>query len=398
MPLSTRKLLFFVLQLATIAFIATDIYVPSMPAMQAYFKTTPEFVQLSISIYLLALGISQFFYGICSDRFGRKPVVLIGLLIGWVGSFVCVLASSIHMLLIGRLIQGAGLGFSVSVGRSIIPDLYSGKELVRISSYFAMAIPVALMIAPLLGGYIQAYFDWRANFIFLWVYLLVLTFLIYRYFPETNVHAGKHRLDPKTILKHYKILLTSPFFLGCAFCFSAAIAGVIAYMTGSPFLLQTLVGLTPIEYGWTILGMTASGIVGGYINAKLANHFDIFKIINFGAFGMLCGALIFVLFGFYDSINFYSMVLPMIVYMIMARLTTTNSNLAGLKPFRQIMGTASTIFGASQLFLGSLLSSLIAILPEKNQVPLGLVLIGLSVFSILSVQLTRLNKNITEDF
>lgn len=393
MAMSAFKALFFVLQLSTIAFVATDIYVPSMPAMQAYFKTSPEFVQLSISIYLLTLGISQFFYGICSDRFGRKPVVLIGLLIGCGGSLFCMLASSIHLLLVGRFIQGAGLGFSVSVGRSIIPDLYEGKELVKISSYFAMAIPIVLMIAPLFGGYIQSYFDWRANFIFLLIYLLVLMLLVYWYFPETNKHAGEHPFNPKTIFKHYKILLTSPFFIGYAFCFSAGIAGVIAYMTASPFLLQALVGLTPIEYGWTILGMTASGIVGGYINARLGNHFDVFKIINLGAVGMLCGGLSLVLCGLYYPINFYSIVLPMIIYIIMARLTTTNSNLAGLKPFRQIMGTASTVFGASQLFLGSLVSSLIAILPETNQVPLGLVLLGLSVFSILSVQLTKLKIN-----
>jgi DHA1 family 2-module integral membrane pump EmrD-like MFS transporter len=398
MIFSTGKTLFFVLQLATIAFVATDIYVPSMPAMQAYFKTSPEFVQHSISIYLLALGISQFFYGICSDRFGRKPVILIGLLIGCAGSFFCVLASSIHMLLIGRLIQGAGLGFSVSVGRSIVPDLYSDKELTKMASYVAMSIPMVLMMSPLLGGYIQVYFGWRANFIVLLIYSFLLMLLVYWYFPETNKHAGKHPLHPKTILKHYRILLTSPLFLGYTFCFSAAIAGVVAYMTASPFLLQTLVGLTPVEYGWTLLSITASGIVGSYLNVKLRNHLSLFNVINVGAVGMLCCGASLVLYGLYYPTHFYSIVLPMMIYAVVSRLTTTNSHLEGSKPFRQIMGTASTVFGGSQLFLGSLVSSLIAILPETSQVPLGLVLTALSLFSILSIQLTRLNKGTIENF
>lgn len=389
MTISKRKLLFFVLQLATIAFVATDIYTPSLPAMQAYFKTTPELTQFTISFYLLTLSISQIFYGIFSDRFGRRPIILTGLLISCIGSALCVFAPSIHFLLFARLIQGIGLGFSVSVGRSIVPDVYSDKELVKMASYVAMAIPLVLMVAPVLGGYIQEYFDWRANFIFLLVYLLILTILVYFYFPETNKHAGQHLLHPKTIFNHYKTLLTSPLFLGYTFCFAAAIAGVIAYVTASPFLLQTLAGLTPVEYGWTVVAVTGMGVLGGYLNTRLINHFSIFQLINLSGIGMLASGVCFVLYGLRYPTTVYSVLLPMMFYMILARLSTTNSYLEGSKPFRHIMGTASTIFGGVQLLLGSVVSMVIAILPETNQVPFGFVLVGLSLFSLLSVQLTK---------
>ncbi len=389
MTISKRKLLFFVLQLATIAFVATDIYTPSLPAMQAYFKTTPELTQFTISIYLLTLSISQIFYGILSDRFGRRPIILTGLLISCIGSALCVFAPSIHFLLFARLIQGIGLGFSVSVGRSIVPDVYSDKELVKMASYVAMAIPLVLMVAPVLGGYIQEYFDWRANFIFLLAYLCILTILVYFYFPETNKHAGQHLLHPKTIFNHYKTLLTSPLFLGYTFCFSAAIAGVIAYVTASPFLLQTLAGLTPVEYGWTVVAVTGMGVLGGYLNTQLINRFSIFQLINLSGIGMLASGVCFVLYGLRYPTTVYSVLLPMMFYMTLARLSTTNAYLEGSKPFRHIMGTASTIFGGVQLLLGSVVSMVIAILPETNQVSFGFVLVGLSLFSLLSVQLTK---------
>jgi DHA1 family 2-module integral membrane pump EmrD-like MFS transporter len=392
MILPTGKLLFFVLQIATIAFIATDIYIPSLPAMQEYFKTTPELTQFSISIYLLSLSISQFFYGILSDRFGRKPMILIGLVISCIGSIFCVFAPSVHFLLFGRLIQGAGLGFSISIGRSIMPDVYSDKELVKMASYVAMSIPMVLMIAPVLGGYIQKYLGWRANFIFLLIYLFIFMILVYFYFPETNKHAGKYLLHPKTIFNHYKTLLTSSSYLGYTFCFSAAIASAIAYITASPFLLQKLVGLTPVEYGWTVTAVSGAGILGGYLNVKLSNHFSVFQLINLGGIGMLGSSLCLVFYGLHFPISLYSVVLPVMFYLAVARLSTTNAYLEGSKPFRHIMGTASTIFGGVQLLLGSIVSTIIAMLPETNQVPFGLVLVALALFSLLSVQLTKLKS------
>ena len=148
-------------------FICTDLYLPSLPSIAHHFHTTISLTQLSVAIFALGYGIARLFYGLISDAVGRKKPLIFGLFICLAGCLICLFAQNIYILLAGRLIQGFGGGGSNILARIILRDRLEGSKLAKYNSYYSMACVSLMASAPLLGGYLQHYFDWQANFIFL---------------------------------------------------------------------------------------------------------------------------------------------------------------------------------------------------------------------------------------
>lgn len=161
------RILAIVVIIATCSLLGIDIHLASLPFIMKYMHTDKTHMQQSVSIFFLGLGVSMLFYGPLSDKYGRKPIVIIGLIIAAIASFASVFTHNIHSFLLMRLLQGIGCGVCTGLGRSIVADILQGDRLASIGSYFAMFISLSPLIAPALGGYIQHYFGWQMNFIVL---------------------------------------------------------------------------------------------------------------------------------------------------------------------------------------------------------------------------------------
>ena len=158
------------------AAVVLDQYAPSMPSMVNQLHTTTASVQLSISIYLLTCGISTLFWGPLSDRFGRRRITLVSMPIFLLGSLFCIFANHIGILLFGRAVQGIGVSSCSFLGAAIMSDVFEGRMLNRVSSYFSATYSLVPIIAPVVGGYLQKWYGWRMNFIFL--FALILAFYL----------------------------------------------------------------------------------------------------------------------------------------------------------------------------------------------------------------------------
>jgi DHA1 family bicyclomycin/chloramphenicol resistance-like MFS transporter len=168
--------------------LSTDLYLPSLPALTAYFGVGEAAGQLTLSAFLLGLAGGQIIYGPLSDRYGRRPVLLFGLALYAIASIVCVFAPSIQVLVIARFCQACGACVGPVLGRAVVRDVYGREGAARILSYLSAAIALAPAIGPIIGGFVETWFGWRANFIVLSLYgaaALALTFAI---LPETNTH------------------------------------------------------------------------------------------------------------------------------------------------------------------------------------------------------------------
>ena len=140
----------------------SDTYLPALPTIAEDFSTTSELAQDTITLYLLGLSFSQLLYGRCADAFGRKYTLLVGLAVALLGSLgCCLVATSIRWFILFRFIQGLGAGAGVVVARAIARDLFSGEKLAQIMSYMTLFFVIAPALAPVLGGYIQHWWDWR---------------------------------------------------------------------------------------------------------------------------------------------------------------------------------------------------------------------------------------------
>ena len=192
----------------------SDMYVPALPAIARSLQAAEDMVQLSISSTILGLSIAQLLFGTLSDRYGRRSMIILGFAISIIGTTICIFATDIWILIAGRFVQGMGLGSVLGLSRTLIRDLFTGKRLAQVGSYFGMAFALSPAIAPVFGAYLQAWFGWRAIFVFLLFYTLIALSLVLLFLPETNRFIDPTATRLKTIVKNYKRLLTHGSFIG----------------------------------------------------------------------------------------------------------------------------------------------------------------------------------------
>jgi DHA1 family 2-module integral membrane pump EmrD-like MFS transporter len=377
---STFTLCCLLMAIMIISSAATDMYVPSLPYLAHYFQATPDDVKWTITLYLLGFVISQLIYGPLSDRYGRKAILLSALSIALFGSILCVFANSIYMLWLGRFIQG--LGVCVTLIRSIAQDKFHGPQLSQVVATLSVAYGFAPVIAPLVGGYLQEYFHWRSVFVVLFLYLSILSLVIWKLLPETNGQQH-HDLTWKRLTNDYKLALTNNNFLVHAICASAAMSGVIGYYAMSPFLLQKTLGLSAVEYSWLVVVVAAGMLIGKGLNTLLIKKFDLDTLIVVGNSLMLSGAGIMLIFGMLGYLSVTLIVLPFILFTTGTGLVFSNAMVAAFRSINKAGGTASAVYTCIQIGGTFCASILVAHLSQNTQIPLAIFLTILSLSSFL---------------
>lgn len=401
MPKTRSNIQFFFIILLTISAgqIAIDLYLPSLPAITEAFSTTNSNTQLTITIYLLGLSFSQLIYGPLSDHYGRRAILLIGFAISFIGATICVFTPSITALIAARLLQGVGAGAANPVSRAVMRDVFSGHKLAKISSYVGTFIAIILALAPIIGGYLQAYFGWRANFSFLALYGVALWLVILLFLPETNKHIDPHPFRIKRTMQKYFSLLSNPIFIGYTLCTSLTYAGIIAYITAGPFLYQNILGLSPVQYGWLAIFTTLSFTVGAFINARYVTNVGMNRMLFINLGIQILAGMSLLIVGLLGHISVISILVPMMFILVSAGSIFPNASTGAILPFAKMAGTAGALFGFIQVFTGALLSGLVAAIHEENQIPLALILLGLSITTLCALYfLVHLNRSkLTEE-
>jgi DHA1 family bicyclomycin/chloramphenicol resistance-like MFS transporter len=154
-------------------------------------STDKTHMQLSISIFLLGIGFSQLFYGQLSDKYGRKPIVIFGLTLAALSNFLVFIYLNINYFLVLRLLQGIWCGVCIGVGRMIASDMVQGERYAIVTSYMSLFVSLSPLCAPAIGGYIQSWFNWQANFIVLGIIIILVLFAYILFCEETRFHEQK---------------------------------------------------------------------------------------------------------------------------------------------------------------------------------------------------------------
>ncbi len=375
---------FFMLlfMLSTLGQLSVDLYLPSLPAMSQALQASHAAVQFTIAVYLFGIGVSQLAYGPWSDAVGRRKPLLTGVGLTVLGSFLCCVAPNIYILIFGRLLQGIGAGACNSVVRSLVRDLVSGHYLSRLGGQMAMAASFTVAVAPAIGGYIQHYGSWRLSFVVIFLYSSSVLALLWFSLPETHRNPDPHAMRLNNLVHNYLQLLMSPVFMGHAICSAIAYAGIIAYVTTAPFLLQTTLDFSPVAFGWLAL-LNASGIFSsGLLNSRFVIRYGVHKMLLFGILCMLAGASSMLIFSFLGFLNIYVIVLPMVLFCMGAGLTFQNANAGAFESFGHIAGSAGAIYGSLQISSGAVISAFMATLPESSQTPLASTQLGLALLAM----------------
>ena len=376
-------LLTLILLVSSLGQVTSDLYLPSLPNMAKSLSVDTNWIQFTIAIYMAGFSLSQLVYGPWSDAIGRRCPLLIGLSINLIGGLICWLSPNIYLLFLGRFIQGLGVGAGYSLARPILRDLFEKELLAVYNSYLAVATVVILTTAPILGGYIQQYAGWRYNFLFLSLYGFLILYLVYLKTPETSKFHHKDNLKIKIILMNTRILLKSPVFLRFSLCPLLTYAGILAWLTEAPIVLQEKVGLNPVQFGWIYIFSGIGFAMGGFLNMKFVTRFGIDRMMNLGFLSQLGAGLLMLCFYLLGYINTEVIVVPILLFMMGSSLVFPNSSAGALTPFPRIAGTAGALFGFMQTLGGAASSSVVALVHEKSQLPIAMVFIVTTLFSIM---------------
>ncbi|MDN3701351.1 MFS transporter [Vibrio artabrorum] len=166
-PLSSENLIVVIILtfLLFIGLLGTDIHLSALPEMMDFMNTNQQLMQSSISIFLLGVGVSSLIYGPLSDKYGRKPVIIVGLFIAIFGNLWAVTLSTIEPFLIARFVQGVGCGVCIALPRIVLSDIVQGERYAITSSYITLFTGLSIVLGPVLGSFIQSWYGWKANFI-----------------------------------------------------------------------------------------------------------------------------------------------------------------------------------------------------------------------------------------
>lgn len=364
-----------------------DIYLPSFPAMTQSLNASIQQIELTLTIFAFGYGISQLFYGPLSDAIGRKKPILLGLGLSVIGSAICWSAGNISILMLGRLCQALGAGAAVAIGGAVFRDLFSGSALSKYTSYSGIIFVIFLALAPVLGGYLQTYIGWRANFAFVTI-CACAAFCAFIFVPETNRYQALKNLHFATIKKNFKTLIRSPLFIGYTICSLLAYGAILAWITTGPVLLQNMVGLTPIQYGWVYALTGFSFAVGAFANSLAVPHYGVNQMLRIGLWGMLIAGSIMLLFKLMGYLNTSVIVGPAILLSLASSLIFPNASAGLFEPFPEIAGITSALFYSSRLLGGALFSGIVVLLPHQTQAPMAIALMIGGIFSLLIFRLT----------
>lgn len=328
-----------------------DSYLPSLPSMSLAFNGDAAGVQLTVTMYILGFGLSQFVYGPLSDRFGRKKILISGLLFFLIANTACIFTHSLPWLLALRCLSGLGMGVCGVLNRAIASDCFSGIEFSKAWSYTTTAVVLVLATAPLIGSVVQSLWDWQANFILSTAVVSIILFIIAWKLPETHYVNRLPKMCIKQIAQNYKTILKAPSFLMSTLSYMLTFSGLIVYFQLSPFIFIEKLKLTPLEYGYTTLVIAGSYLTGGLIVSRLARSAGVKLLWIVGITLNLLGGLSMLAWDemINENLNVIGILAPTVLYVIGARIIIPNATANAFKEFRHLGGSTSGLIGGIQM-------------------------------------------------
>ncbi|MGZ8292129.1 MAG: multidrug effflux MFS transporter [Telluria sp.] len=337
-----------------------DAYLPAFPNIQDSLQATQIEVQQTLTAYMLAFAVMVLWHGALADAFGRRNVILVSLGLFAIGTFGCAASHSVHYLWIFRIMQGVSAGAGVVVGRAIIRDLYSDAPAARLLSLVTMIFSIAPAIAPVLGGWIVKLFDWRAIFLALLGYTIVLWWFCYKRLPETLPPEKRQPFNPEYVARNYWAIFSSPLFHMKAGIVALNFAGMFLYIAAAPVLLPVHLKLGPDQFGWLFFPTVGGLFLGALAANRMAGKSTFGRQIAAGFCFMLAAAAANVAYHVFSAPALPWTVAPMFFYTFGSSLMAPAVTLLALDLFPHIRGTVASCQSFAVTLLGALVAGVIA--------------------------------------
>ncbi|UDM05978.1 multidrug effflux MFS transporter [Halomonas sp. NyZ770] len=385
MELNPRRVALLVAANTALAPFAIDAYLPAMGVLAESIGASIHHTELSISMFLFGFALGQLCFGPLSDRMGRKPVLLSGLVVFMLASLMITTADSLTSLLAWRFVQALGGGACVVNSAAIVRDCFSGREAARVMSTMAMIMMLAPLVAPAVGSLLLHIAGWWLIFVFLAVYAGFLLWLLGTRLPETR-DPGLPAATPRQVLGNYASVLRHREGMGYICAVAASFAGLFAFVTASPFLyldyFSLSPGVYPLVFGVNVIMLALSNRLNIHLLRKRTPQ----QNLRFGLTVQLCAALALVAATAFDLATLPVVVALVMLFTGMIGLITPNAISSLLDHFGHISATATALLGGIQFSCGALAGVLVGLFQVEHLWPMVLTMLGAALLGNIGVR------------
>lgn len=369
--------------LSAIGPLTIDAYLPALPALSAEMGATDSQAQLTITGLLLGLGLGQLLVGPLSDAVGRRKPLLVGLAAHGLMSVLCALAPSITLLAVTRTLQGlAGAAVAV-VSMAVVRDLFSGIKAAQLLSRLMLVVGVAPILAPSIGSALLSFTSWRGIFVVLAVVAVALFVLAVVALPETLPAVRRQPGNIRGSLRAYRVLFTDRLFVVMVLVSGLMFATLFAYISGAPFILQELYGLSPAEFGVAFSVNAVGLVVLTQVNPLLVKRYSPVRVLLASVIISTAGAAALVLTTVTGFGGFVGFMVPLFFVVSAAGLAFPNAPAIALNRHGESAGSAAALLGASQFMIGGAIAPLVGALADGTPVPMAGVILGASALALV---------------
>ncbi|EPL04716.1 multidrug effflux MFS transporter [Pseudomonas sp. CF161] len=372
--------------------LAIDFYLPAFPAMALAFGTDEKHVQLTLAAYFLGLSIGQLAYGPVADRFGRRMPLLVGVSLFTLASLACAYAPNLEWLIAARFVQALGGCAGMVISRAVVSDKCDAVGSAKVFSQLMLVMGLAPILAPMLGGLLVNLYGWQSIFIMLTAFSALSGLAVALGLPE-SLPAGLPRQPLSGSLRQYGRLLADRIFLGHALTGGIAIAGMFAYIAGSPFIFIKLYEVPAEHFGW-FFGINAGGfILVAQINARLLAKRGPTFLLARTVWIYLAAALVLLGISSMHTQKLWPLLLPLFVCIASLGCIIPNASACAMNGQGARAGSASALLGCLQFSVAAGAAWLVGFLHDGSAMPMAMVISLCGILAVTMAVLTRRLQN-----
>ncbi|MFW0758527.1 multidrug effflux MFS transporter [Pseudomonas sp. H11T01] len=372
--------------------LAIDFYLPAFPAMALAFGTDEKHVQLTLAAYFLGLSIGQLAYGPVADRFGRRIPLLAGVTLFTLASLACAFAPSLDWLIGARFVQALGGCAGMVISRAVVSDKCDAVASAKVFSQLMLVMGLAPILAPMLGGLMVNLYGWQSIFIMLTLFSALSALAVALGLPE-SLPANQPRQPLSGALRQYGRLLSDKVFLGHALTGGIAIAGMFAYIAGSPFVFIKLYGVPAEHFGW-LFGTNAAGfILVAQINARLLSRRGPAFLLARTVWVYLAAGLTLLGVSALHTTQLWPLLVPLFICIASLGCIIPNASACAMSGQGARAGSASAMLGCLQFSVAAGAASLVGILHDGSAMPMAMVISLCGILAVTVAMATRRLQN-----
>ncbi|AKC75473.1 MULTISPECIES: multidrug effflux MFS transporter [Staphylococcus] len=374
--------------LTAIGALSIDMFLPGLPELKNDFNTTTANAQLTLSLFMIGLGLGNLFVGPISDSIGRKKPLVISMIIFALASLGIVFVENIWIMVFLRFVQGFTGGAGAVISRAIASDMYRGNELTKFLALLMLVNGVAPVIAPALGGLILSFAVWRMVFVILTLFGVLMVLGSLFKVPESLSVKNRDSSGVNVIFSNFKSLLTTPRFVLPMLIQGVTFIMLFSYISASPFLVQKIYGVSPLHFSWMFAGVGITLIIASQIAGKLVDYFHPQVLLRAFTIIQIIGVVIVSL----TLINHWHFALLVIGFIVLVAPVTGVATLGfsiAMEERTTGSGSASSLLGLLQSLLGGLVTPLVNLKGEYNIMPY-IIIISLTAILLIILQLLNI--------